>query len=136
MKALAARFHERVLVVAGSALLAFAFLALPEAPSVAWLLAPLTLCAVGRAIAQPPLMSLASTAATPATRGAVMGTFQSSANLARVIGPAVAGVLYDHSKPAPFWLATALLLAVALLARGLPARAAEGPAVGEPGLVG
>ena len=128
MRALADRYRERSLVMAGSLILAICFLAVPQAPSVGLLLVPLVLSSVGRAIAQPSLMSLASLAAAPETRGAVMGTFQSSASLARVAGPVAAGWLYDLSLPAPFWLAGALLAGVALVARGLPTPAAAKPA--------
>jgi DHA1 family tetracycline resistance protein-like MFS transporter len=124
MRALADRYQERSLVVVGSLILAICFLAVPQAPTVGLLLVPLVLSAVGRAIAQPSLMSLTSLAAAPETRGMVMGTFQSSASLARVAGPVAAGWLYDLSLPAPFWLAGALLAGVALVARGLPAPAA------------
>jgi DHA1 family tetracycline resistance protein-like MFS transporter len=128
MRALANRYRERTLVVAGSLILAICFLAVPQAPSVGLLLVPLVLSSVGRAIAQPSLMSLTSLAAAPEARGAVMGTFQSSASLARVAGPVAAGWLYDLSLPAPFWLAGALLVGVALVARGLPTAAAAKPA--------
>jgi len=121
MKPLAARFGERTLVVAGSLLLAVAFLAIPFAPALGPLFAVLTVAAVGRAITQPPLMSLASHAATAKTRGVVMGTFQSSASLARVVGPLAAG-LYDLYPVAPFHLAGGLLLVVAFLGTALPVR--------------
>jgi len=126
MKALSARFAERSLVVAGMLLLALGFAALPFPANVPLLLVPLLLAAVGRAIAQPALQSLASQAARPDQRGLVLGTFQSSASLARVVGPALGGVLYDVSRPAPFWLASALLLLVALGARALPQGVARG----------
>ncbi|MDH3210991.1 MAG: MFS transporter [Myxococcales bacterium] len=126
MRALADRFRERTLVVAGSSILAVSFLAVPYAPSVALLLVPLVISAAGRAIAQPSLMSLTSLAATPEARGAVMGTFQSSASLARIVGPVAAGWLYDLALPAPFCLAAALLAGVVLVARGLPTRASLG----------
>jgi multidrug resistance protein len=120
MRALSERFSERGLVIAGSALLALGFAGVPIPATVALLLLPLLLAAVGRAIAQPALQSLVSLAADPARRGEVMGAFQSSASLARVVGPALGGLLYDASQPAPFWLASALLLGVSLSARGLP----------------
>jgi len=124
MKRLAARWNERSLAIAGSSLLALGFLAVPAAPSVAILLAPLALCAVGRAILQPSLMSMASFAAGAQTRGVAMGSFQAAASLARVVGPLAAGWLYSREQAAPFALAAALLVAVALQARGLPARGA------------
>jgi predicted MFS family arabinose efflux permease len=47
MKALARRYSERGLAIAGASALAVAFAALPAMPSVAWLLAPLALSALG-----------------------------------------------------------------------------------------
>ena len=132
MKTLAARWSERSLATVGSLLLTAGFLALPLAPSVALLLVPLALCAVGRAILQPALMSMVSLAAQARARGSVMGTFQASASLARVLGPIAAGWLYDRQLSAPFFLAGALLIAVAAQVRGLPSRA---PALVPPPLV-
>lgn len=138
MKALAARFPERSLVIGGCLLLAAGFLGVAPAPSVAWLLVPLALCAVGRAVLQPSLMSLASFAAGSGARGAAMGAFQASASLARVVGPIAAGLLYDAAPAAPFVLASALVLGVALQARALPAEGAgavAGEALAPPGPV-
>lgn len=123
MKALAARFAERALVVAGSALLALAFFALPELPGVPLVALALAAAAVGRGVAQPALMSLASLVAPAGERGAVMGAFQGAASLARVVGPLAAGLLYDRAIAGPFLLAGALLLGVAWLGRRLPERA-------------
>ncbi|MCG8591037.1 MAG: MFS transporter [Proteobacteria bacterium] len=125
MKPLSARFGERTLVVAGCGLLAFGFAAIPPVFSFALLLIPLLVSAVGRALIQPSLMSLASVVATPATRGAVMGTYQAAGSLARVFGPAAAGWLYDRGVSLPFWLAAGLVLAVALAGRWLPDRTPE-----------
>jgi MFS family permease len=132
MKALSARFPERSLVVAGVLLLAVGFGGVPLPGSVPLLMLPLGLAAVGRAVAQPALLSLASQAARPDQRGLVMGAFQSSASLARIFGPALGGLLYDVALPAPFWMASALLLVVAFGARALPRGAASGSAAVEP----
>lgn len=134
MRPLSARFPERVLVAGGSALLALAFFVLPELPSAAWLAVGLAVAAVGRGVAQPALMSLASLAAPAGERGAVMGSFQSAASLARVIGPLAAGMLYDRTIAGPFLLAGALLLGVVWLGRRLPERAEPPEPVAEPGL--
>ena len=53
-----------------------------------------------------------------------MGAFQASASLARVVGPVRRGLALRPSPAAPFWFASALLVAAALLARTLPRRAA------------
>lgn len=137
MKPLSARYSEKQLAVTGSLLLGLGFVLLPSAPTWAVLLLPLALAAVGRAITQPPLMSLTSMAATPDTRGIVMGTFQSSASLARVVGPVLAGLLYDLAEPGPFYLAAALMGLAFLLSRRLPERgdeAADSAGVGPPAL--
>jgi MFS family permease len=120
MKGLAARFGERALVMGGGALLTLGFATLPPVHAAGLLVAPLALCAVGRAVLQPSLMSLASVAAGAEERGAVMGTFQASASLARVAGPLLAGALYESAVAGPFLLAAALVLWVVFQARGLP----------------
>jgi multidrug resistance protein len=127
MKALSARFPERGLVVGGVLLLALGFAGVALAPGVALLLVPLALAAVGRAIAQPALLALASQAARPEERGAAMGAFQSAASLARVIGPAFGGALYDLALPYPFWLAAGLLVVLALASGSLPRGAPTPP---------
>jgi MFS family permease len=120
MRALSERFGEKTLLAGGLALMALAFPAIPHIPSVGVLLIPLILSAVGRAIAQPPLMSMVSMSADPGHRGAVMGAFQSSAALARIGGPILAGILFDFSIAAPFYLAAALFLASSTLSLRLP----------------
>jgi DHA1 family tetracycline resistance protein-like MFS transporter len=122
MKTLAARFPERSMAIAGCLVLALAFFGVPGAPSVPLLLVPLGLAAAGRAIVQPSLLSLVSQAATAGTRGSVMGTFQSTASLARIVGPVAAGWLYDQWLPSPFLLAGLLLVATAGVATRLPRR--------------
>ena len=120
IRPLAERFGERKLALFGLALLACSLLMVPFMPTVGLTLLPLALSAVGRGVGQPPILSLVSMTATPATRGSVMGTFQSSASLGRVFGPATAGVLYGFSHASPFVLASALMIIAWLIAVGLP----------------
>jgi MFS family permease len=131
MRALASRFRERALVIAGSLALAGSFVVVPLVHSIAALIAVLTVSAVSRAIVQPPLMSMASLAAGAGSRGTVMGTFQSSGSLARAVGPMIAGLLYDRALALPFALGSALLVSVALLGRALPRGGAPTLAPGE-----
>ena len=78
MKSLSRRFDERSLVLAGSAVLAVSLAAVPSAGTFAILLVPLAFASLGRAVIQPSLLSLTSSAASPSERGAVLGVFQSS----------------------------------------------------------
>ena len=110
---------EKRMLVGGLLLMALAFPAIPAAHSVGLLMIPLALSAVGRAIAQPPMTSMISMRGDASARGELMGVFQSSAALARIFGPLVAGVLYDTWAPSPFFLAGTLFAAGALLSRGL-----------------
>ena len=83
--------------------------------------------AIGRGIGQPPILGLVSMTAAPAERGSVMGTFQSSASLARVVGPVIAGLLYDLWQPSPFLLAAVVLAVVFGVSAGLPVTPAAPP---------
>jgi DHA1 family tetracycline resistance protein-like MFS transporter len=127
MRSLAARFGERRLALFGFALMAVSLIAVPYMPTVPWTLVPLALLAIGRAVGQPPLISLVSLAASPQSRGSVLGTFQSSASLARAVGPAAAGALYQLTDTGPFVLAAGLMAATTLLAAGLPEDRPEDP---------
>lgn len=120
---LVARHGEKSLLLFGVGLMALSFLTLPLPGTVGFLLIPLLGCAVGRAVSQPSMMGLVSFESTAANRGAVMGTFQSSASWARVLGPLLAGALYDWHHPSPFWFAAALL--VIALGTAIPLRASR-----------
>jgi len=120
IRPLVARYGEKTLLVVGIALMASSFAFVPWAPVVGLLMVPLVGSAIGRAISQPSMMGLASFQANATNRGAVMGTFQSSASMARVLGPLAAGALYDQSVAAPFLLASALLVAALATTMALP----------------
>ncbi len=119
IRPLSKKFGERRLLIAGAILIAVAFFFVPSPGTVFLLLIPLGLAGVGRGISQPSLMSLVSKKTHRASGGAVMGTFQASASLGRVIGPAVAGILYDAWYPSPFYLAGVLMAVVLCLSIGL-----------------
>ena len=126
MKRLSAKYQERKLVLVGLFLMTLAFFAVPLPGSVAWLMLPLGLAAVGRGMSQPPLMSLVSLRADEASRGIVLGVFQSSAAAARVVGPIIAGLLYDQSDRLPFWVAAGLTAVAGLLALAVRDAADQG----------
>jgi MFS transporter, DHA1 family, tetracycline resistance protein len=109
IRRLAARFGEPTLLRGGALILGLSFALVPLMPTVAVLLVPLAASSVGRGVAHPSMLSLVSSAAPEERRGAVMGTFQASSSLARVVGPAAAGVLFDLAPGAPFYLGAALM---------------------------
>ncbi|MEM6796772.1 MAG: MFS transporter [Acidobacteriota bacterium] len=119
-------FGEKKLLLIGCTLLAPSLASVPFAPTVALLLIPLAIASMARGLVHPALLSRVSSAAPVGERGGVMGTFQSSASLARVFGPVTAGFLYDQNFAWPFWLAGALMLLVLSLAAGV--RPLEAPA--------
>jgi len=120
IRSLAARFGERKLALTGFAIMGVSLLAVPFMPTVLWVLPPLAFSAIGRGIGQPPILSMVSMAASPSERGSVMGTFQSSASLARVLGPTAAGALYAVHRGGPFVVAAGLMLIACVLAIRLP----------------
>ncbi|HSA58151.1 MAG TPA: MFS transporter [bacterium] len=115
IRTLTQRYGETLLLLSGSLLLGASFACVPLSPTVALLLLPLGIASVGRGISQPSLLSIVSKKSSPQMRGAVMGTFQASASLGRVIGPVIAGFLFDQGMAFPFYLAGGLMAAVFLL---------------------
>jgi DHA1 family tetracycline resistance protein-like MFS transporter len=111
------RFGESRLVVWGSALCAFALVAFAGAPALLPATLALSLLALGHGALHPSLSSLASQGAGLHDRGATMGVFQSAGSLARVVGPPVAGLLYDQIRiTAPFHAGALVLLLCCLIA--------------------
>jgi DHA1 family tetracycline resistance protein-like MFS transporter len=76
----------------------------------------LAFCGVGSGLFNPSASALASKQATSRDRGAVMGTFQSGASLARALIPFASGALYSGVGPsAPFLAGACLTLPAAWL---------------------
>lgn len=115
IRSLTRLFGETRLLIAGTLLLTLAFFFLPRMATVSLLIIPLVVASIGRGLAQPSLMSLVSKKATPQMRGAVMGTFQASASLGRVVGPLAAGLLYDQWHSSPYYLAAGLMGIVVIM---------------------
>jgi MFS transporter, DHA1 family, tetracycline resistance protein len=104
------KLGERGPLIFGLAFWAAWISALALSTSVAQAIVFSLLMTVGSGLVNPLMTSLVSQQAGEAERGAVMGLYQSSAALGRVLGPAVAGVVFSGLGPnAPFWLAAALM---------------------------
>ena len=77
----------------------------------------LALLSVGQGMASPSLTAMVAEAAGPHRRGEALGYQQSAGALARIIGPIIAGVLFDRvSTGSPYMVGALLsLMAVTLL---------------------
>ncbi|HZR08329.1 MAG TPA: MFS transporter, partial [Myxococcales bacterium] len=114
---LARVFGERKLLIAGCAFTAVALGALPAAASWAGIYGCAFGLACGHGLSQPSVASLISRAASAETQGGALGVSQSAASLARVIGPALGGALFEHATPGtPYFVAAALSLAAVVCA--------------------
>ena len=83
----------------------------------AWLvLVPaLVLLVVGQGLATPTMATLVANRAHDARRGGALGFQQSAGALARIVGPALGGVLFEHVGVAAPYLVGAVLVGGALL---------------------
>jgi DHA1 family tetracycline resistance protein-like MFS transporter len=119
---------EPLLVIGGLGLMA-AGLWLTALASAGWMLVPLVgLMALGTGLAIPAITSLVSLRAGPGRQGAAMGGMQSVLSAALVLGPALAGLLFDRLGPGAPYLSGALLAAGALIAATFGLRPAPGRA--------
>jgi len=131
------RFGEMPLVIVGALCFAISLFAVPFVGPAAGGLAALLIgggvFSMGNSLATPALTSLASKSADPAQQGVVLGVTQSTASLARAVGPSIAAILIsssiahlgadglphymsDRSLFVTFWTAAAIMLVAFLLA--------------------
>jgi MFS transporter, DHA1 family, tetracycline resistance protein len=127
---LSKRFGEARLVIAGAAMIGLGLLCLPLALALWRLLIVNALLAFGMGLLNPSLTSLISQRADPGERGGVLGVSQSASSLARILGPAIAGPLFEvFGRDAPYLVGALIMAGVTALAmrvpRGKAATAAE-----------
>ncbi len=89
------RFGERQLIPTGLFCMIFGLGLLPYSPNVKVLMLVLVLLAFGNGMANPTMSSLISQMAGPADQGSVLGVAQSTASLARILGPVWGGFTFD-----------------------------------------
>lgn len=123
IRPLTRRYAETDLVRVGAILQCAAFVGIAASPSFGRpiLYAASGLLALGNGITQPTVSAFVSKRASERTQGAVLGTNQSFAALARVIGPAFGGYVYQHIGMRAPYVAGAIGMALALWA-ALPLR--------------
>ncbi len=115
------KFGETNLVIQGAAALALGMLSIPFANSLLTLLGAMVVVAYGFSIITPSLNSLVSLQVGPDEQGGVMGVGRSATTLARVIGPAWAGLLFSFmGMDWPYFGGAAVMVLVVVLGlRGL-----------------
>lgn len=120
---LSRRFGERTLILFGTAAMAIALVLLAKALTVPVVMGALALLAIGSGVTNPSLSAMASKGAKRESRGATMGVYQSAGSLARVLGPPMAGYLYDTRGIASPFLTAAVMLVFACAGLGFFSKA-------------
>ena len=72
--------------------------------------------AIGSGLTRPPLFGLLSILTPAAEQGATLGVAQSAGSLARVIGPPLAGLVFDQHPSWPYLLVAAFTIVTGLMA--------------------
>jgi DHA1 family tetracycline resistance protein-like MFS transporter len=140
------RFGELPLVIAGALCFAISLFAVPFVGPAAGGLGALLLgggvFSMGNSLATPALTSLASKSAGPEKQGIILGVTQSTASLARAVGPSLTALLIsssiahlgadglphamsDQSLFVTFWTGSAIMLSATLLASYLTLRTGQ-----------
>ncbi|MBV8805993.1 MAG: MFS transporter [Sinobacteraceae bacterium] len=116
VRVLVPRLGETKLATLGVLLFVTGLLIVSETSGIGFTVAGLALCGMGVGAFTPSNSALASKQAGAHDRGVVMGTYQSSSSLARVIGPFASGPLYAAlGSRAPFLTGACVALPAAWL---------------------
>ena len=110
------RFGSHRLLSIGFVILVGGFLVLSVAEVWVLLFVALALLSLGQGVITPSLTSVVTDSVTPDKRGEVLGVQQSAGALSRIIGPAIAGLVFDHAGVGwPYVLAAMLTVAAFVL---------------------
>ena len=117
------KFGEARLVVAGAGFIALGLLSLPFAGGLPAVLVVNGLLALGMGLFNPALTSLVSRQAGADERGGIIGVSQSASSLARIVGPAIAGPIFEgFGRNGPYYAAGAVMVLVLFAALPLTNR--------------
>lgn len=105
------RFGEINLIIVGVGLLAVGLALVPAPRNFLWQFPVAAVLAIGNSISAPVLTALVSLLSPEAERGEVLGVFQSTQSLGRILGPVIGNYLFDFvSVPAPYYVGAAIML--------------------------
>jgi MFS transporter, DHA1 family, tetracycline resistance protein len=114
VRVLAPKLGEQKLATLGVSAYVVGLVVVAEAPNITVAAIALALCGIGVGAFNPSASALASRQSDDHDRGAVMGTYQSSTSLARVLGPFVSGPVFQWLGPAaPFVIGACVALPAA-----------------------
>ncbi len=116
---LAKRFGESTLSAVGICFMAAGLGLLGLADTVTGLGVALTIGSAGSSVVRPALTTLLTSAASEADRGLALGTSQSLASVAQIVGPSLAGWLIDHGRLGAWTLLMAASALTMLVVRWL-----------------
>ncbi|MCW8916722.1 MAG: MFS transporter [Magnetovibrio sp.] len=110
------RFGEGNLIVQGAIALAVGMFLIPFSTSLPLLLVAMVIVAYGFSVINPALNSLISLRTSSAEQGMMMGVARSATTMARVVGPAWAGIMFAQlGREWPYYGGMALMVLVAYL---------------------
>jgi MFS family permease len=114
VRVLVPRLGEYRLAFVGIASFVAGLLTVAASTTIIPTIAGLALVGLGVGAFNPSGSSLVSRQAGDANRGAVMGVYQASASMARVLGPLVSGLIYSHwGHEAPYLVGALVTLQAA-----------------------
>ena len=116
------RFGEVQLIRSGLFTIMIAILIIPwigSTKSFALLLISGPILALGTSILNPSKSSLISRSIPPQLQGTMLGLNQSFSSLGRIIGPAIAGYLFEFSVNLPFYVGAGIMIPAFLLSLSL-----------------
>ncbi len=119
VRLLVPRIGERRLFRYSAVPFAAGLLVIGLATDLRLLLAGLVLLGIGYGGAVPAVLGLLSRAASPERQGGVLGVGQSVGSFARVLGPSMAGALFDVRLAFPYMAGAALIVLALLVSRGI-----------------
>ncbi|MCL5429409.1 MAG: MFS transporter [Chloroflexi bacterium] len=116
IRPLVGRFGERTLLLIGQAAIALAFLGLASSSNAiiaTFLFAPY---AFGFGVSEPSMQSLVTRFGQRQARGYLLGLYQSARSLALIVGPILAGYVYQNISPRSVFDLAAVVIGVAFVA--------------------
>lgn len=121
VRVLVPRFGEQKVATVGAMAYVLGLVIVAFAPAFWIAVLGLLACGAGVGAYQPAASSLASRQSDESNRGAVMGTFQASSSLARIIGPTISGPIFGlWGVSAPFLVAIAFVVPAIFVLFSLP----------------